>query len=151
MKKSNYQQYLFVLVFILCFFCLFVSFYKQYCLHTSAICNLVQLLVEYSNYSNKHSIQRCVAYQGLGFIKGRCLFQCRYPKVQRLLEGGVYLRPGPYQRKYGKEFSNPLSIIKQVPFPVESRLSSLSSSEEIFGESTPFYQEAPKNPDTITN
>ena len=33
-------------------------------------------------------------------LEGRCLFQCRYLKMQRLLEGGAYLRPGAYQRKY---------------------------------------------------
>ena len=35
-------------------------------------------------------------------IRGRRLIQCGYVKVQRLLEGGSYLRPGAYQREYGK-------------------------------------------------
>ena len=43
-----------------------------------------------------------------------------------------------------KESNHPPSIIKQVPFAIESRLSSLSSSEKIFSESTPIYQEALK-------
>ena len=30
-----------------------------------------------------------------------CLFQCGYPKVQHLLDGSTYLRPGTYYRKYG--------------------------------------------------
>ena len=30
-----------------------------------------------------------------------CLFQCGYSKVQHLLEGSTYLRPGIYYRKYG--------------------------------------------------
>ena len=43
-----------------------------------------------------------------------------------------------------KESNHPPSIIKQVPFSVESRLSTLSSSEKIFNESTPIYEEALK-------
>ena len=50
-----------------------------------------------------------------------------------------------------KESNHPPSIIKQVPFSVESRLSSLSSNEKIFNESTPIYQEALKNLGTIIN
>ena len=34
--------------------------------------------------------------------------------------------------------------MKQVPFSIESRLSSLSSSEKVFNESTPICQEALK-------
>ena len=43
-----------------------------------------------------------------------------------------------------KESNHPLSIIKQVSFLIELRLSSLSSNEKIFNESTPIYQEALK-------
>ena len=38
-----------------------------------------------------------------------------------------------------KESNKPPSVIKQVPFSFESRLSSLSSSEKIFNESKPIY------------
>ena len=41
-----------------------------------------------------------------------------------------------------KESNHPPSIIKQISFSIESRLSSLSSSEKIFNESMPIYQEA---------
>ena len=34
--------------------------------------------------------------RGEALIRGRRLFQCGYPKVRRLLEGGSYLRPGDY-------------------------------------------------------
>ena len=34
-------------------------------------------------------------------LEERRLFQCEYPKVQRLLEGDAYMRPGAYLRKYG--------------------------------------------------
>ena len=50
-----------------------------------------------------------------------------------------------------KESNHPPSIIKQIPFSIESRLSSLSSNEKIFNESTPIYQEALKNLGTIIN
>ena len=43
-----------------------------------------------------------------------------------------------------KESNHPPSIIKQIPFSVESRLSSISSNEKIFNESTPIYQKAIK-------
>ena len=33
-------------------------------------------------------------------IRGGRFFQCGCPKVPRLLEGGAYLRPGVYSRKY---------------------------------------------------
>ena len=33
---------------------------------------------------------------GRALIRGKRLFLCRYPKVPRLLEGRVYLRPGAY-------------------------------------------------------
>ena len=40
-------------------------------------------------------------FRGGVLIKGRRLFQCGYPKVRGLLEGGVFLKPGAYQGKYG--------------------------------------------------
>ena len=39
--------------------------------------------------------------RGEALIRGRRLFQCRYPKVQQLLEGVAYLKPGTSYRKYG--------------------------------------------------
>ena len=43
-----------------------------------------------------------------------------------------------------KESNHLPSTIKQILFSIESRLSSLSSNEKIFNESTPIYQEALK-------
>ena len=43
-----------------------------------------------------------------------------------------------------KESSHLPSIIKRVPFSIESQLLSLSSSKKIFNESAPIYQEALK-------
>ena len=37
-----------------------------------------------------------VLIRGEALIRGRRLFQRGYQKVQRLLEGGAYLRPGAY-------------------------------------------------------
>ena len=51
---------------------------------------LVQLLVEYIHHSNKRR------FRNTALIRGRHLFQCRYPKVRRLLDGGTRLRPGAY-------------------------------------------------------
>ena len=34
--------------------------------------------------------------RGGAFIRERRLFQCGYPKVRRLSEGGAYLRPGAH-------------------------------------------------------
>ena len=39
------------------------------------------------------------AFRDAAFITGRPLFQCGYPKVWRLLEGGAYLRRGTYLRR----------------------------------------------------
>ena len=35
-------------------------------------------------------------FRGTALITGKLLFQSGYPKVQRLLEGGTYLRLGVY-------------------------------------------------------
>ena len=43
-----------------------------------------------------------------------------------------------------KESNHPLSILRQIPLSIESRLSKHSSSEKIFKESTQIYQEALK-------
>ena len=37
-----------------------------------------------------NTIFRGVALRGEALIRGRCLFQCGYPKVQHLLEGCTY-------------------------------------------------------------
>ena len=48
------------------------------------------------------AILTSAAFRGVTLIKGetlireRHLFQCGYPNVLRLLEGGAYLRPGAY-------------------------------------------------------
>ena len=111
MKKSKYQKYCH------CFF-----------VYSSSICILVQLLVEYGNYSNKRSIQRCGSYQRGSLIRGRRLFQCGHPKVRRLLQGGAYLRLGTYLRKYAKLQLNLLPFFFFALFRLDS---SVRNSETI--------------------
>ena len=43
--------------------------------------------------------------RGEAVITGKRLFQCGYLEVRRLLEGGIYLRPISYYRKYGIHFT----------------------------------------------
>ena len=62
------------------------TFSLFYYLHTSSISILVQPLVEYDNFSTKHRIQRCGAYQRRGAYQREVLFQCGYTKVRRLFE-----------------------------------------------------------------
>ena len=53
-----------------------------------------------------------------------------------------YKRPG-YETKYINVQSNhPPNILKQVPISNEKRLSTISSSEEVFEQSKSHYQEA---------
>ena len=74
-----------------------------YCLHTSSICILADLLVEYSNYSNKCYIQSEALISGEALTSGGRLppsnkhlpspllpFQCGYPKKWCLFESGTY-------------------------------------------------------------
>ena len=37
-----------------------------------------------------------VLIRGEALIRGKRLFQCGYPDVRRILEGGTYLKPGAY-------------------------------------------------------
>ena len=68
-----------------------------------------------------------------------------YLDVTLNLENSTYR---PYQKENNeityihKESNHPPSIIKQLPIFLESRLSTLSSNENIFKESIPLYQEA---------
>ena len=76
-----------------------------------------------------------------------------YLDVTLNLENSTYC---PYQKENNQtkyiniESNHPPSIIKQLPLSTESRLSSLSSSEEIFNESVTPYQDA-LNKDTSIN
>ena len=84
MTKPKYQQYFCFIV------CILISYefwfnYQQ---------NIVTILIS-------AAFGGAALIRGEALTRGRRLFQCGYPKVRRLLEGGAYLRPGAYQRKYG--------------------------------------------------
>ena len=72
--------------------------YQQY-FHCFIMCMLVPHPFWFSYQQNMVTIS--VAFKGAALIRGRRFFQCGYPRVRRLLEGGAYLRPGVYQRKCG--------------------------------------------------
>ena len=78
-KKSKYQQY---------FHCFIVCIRGPFAFQFSFQQNIVTILIS-------------AVFRGVALITGRHLFQCGYPKVRRLSDGGTYLRPGAYQRKYG--------------------------------------------------
>ena len=69
----------------------------------------------------------------------------------------MYLNDGSYRpyKKPNEETNyihvnsdHPLSILKQLPVSIEKRLSSLSSSKEIFEETAPYYEQYLSNADT---
>ena len=52
-----------------------------------------------------------------------------------------YQKPDNIIQYIHVESNHPPNIIKQIPKTIEKRLSQLSSSEEIFNESAPFYED----------
>ena len=85
MKKCKYQQ---------CFYCFIVCLLVSYAFQVSCQYNIVTTLIS-------AAFGGAALNSGEALIRGRRLFQCGYQKVRRVLEGGAYLRPGAYQRKYG--------------------------------------------------
>ena len=98
MKKSEYQQY---------FHCFIVCILGP--------CILVQLLVEYSNYSNKHGIQRCGTYYKGGAYWREALISVWIPKGA---QDEAYLRPAAYQRKCGNYFKNFITYWKELNWTI---------------------------------
>ena len=58
-----------------------------YCMYSSFICILVQLLVEYGNYSQKRRIQRCSAYERGGAYWREALISMQIRKDTELIRG----------------------------------------------------------------
>ena len=79
-EKSKYQQY---------FHCFIISILVSYAFWVSCYYNIVTALISVA-------FRAAVLIRGEAIIRGRRLFQCGYPKVGRLLEGGAYLRSGAY-------------------------------------------------------
>ena len=80
MKKSKYQQY--CQCFIVCIPVPYKSWF-------SCLWNMVTIPIS-AAFTGATLIRESA------LIRGRHLLQCGYPKVQRLLGGGAYLRPGAY-------------------------------------------------------
>ena len=74
--------------------------YKQY-LYCFIICMVVPHAVWFSYQQNIITILTSPTFRGEALVIGRRLFQYGHSKMQCLLEGGAYMRPGVYQRKYG--------------------------------------------------
>ena len=85
MIKSKYQQ---------CFHCFIACIIVPYTFWFSYQQNIVTILIS-------PAFRSAALIRGEALLRGRHLFQCGYSKVGRLLEGGAYLRPGAYYRKYG--------------------------------------------------
>ena len=89
-----------------------------YCLHSSSICMLVQLLVKYGNYSNKRRVYRCGVYKGGTYlrkafismwipkgevlIRERCLIEtrCLLQKIRSLISKTSWRRLNSYIWSY---------------------------------------------------
>ena len=112
MKKSKYQQY---------FHCFIVCMLVPYAFWFSYQQNIVTTLIS-------------AGFTDAALIRGRCLFQCRYPKVWRLLAGGHYLRPGAYQRKQGMQ-----QIFRRTPIPKcdFNKVAKYTFSEHLFLRTPP--------------
>ena len=52
-------------------------------------------------------------------IRGKCLFQCEYPKVRRPLEHGAYLLSRTSYRKYSSQWSEYCNIVGQALLLIE--------------------------------
>ena len=74
--------------------------YEHY-LYCFIICMVVPHAIWFSYQQNIITILTSATFRGEALIIGTPLFQCGHSNMQCLLEGGAYMRPGVYQRKYG--------------------------------------------------
>ena len=92
----------------------------------------------------KKSLQKVFKNNGLDGIIQCNMKIVNYLDVTFNLNDGTY---GPYRKSDNiiqyihVESNHPLNIIKQIAKIIEKHLSQLSSNEEIFNESAPFYEE----------
>ena len=92
----------------------------------------------------KKRLQKVFKDNGLNVIIECNMKIVNYLDVTFNLNDGTYR---PYQKPDNiiqyihVESNHPPNIIKQIPKTIEKRLSQLSSSEEIFNESAPFYED----------
>ena len=92
----------------------------------------------------KKHLQKVFKNNGLDVIIECDMKVLNYLNVTFNLNDGTYR---PYQKPDNiiqyihVESNHPPNIIKQIPKTIEKRLSQLSSNEEIFNESAPFYED----------
>ena len=68
----------------------------SFCLRTSSICILIQLLVEYRTILISTEFRCAALIRGEAIGREKRLFQCRYPKLWRFLDCSASLRPSAY-------------------------------------------------------
>ena len=94
----------------------------------------------------KKNIQKIFKEHGSDII-----IQCNvgnYLDVTFNLNEGIYkpyTKPNNEIKYIHKNSNHPLSVIRQIPLSIESRLSTLSFNEKIFQEAVPPYQKALQN------
>ena len=95
----------------------------------------------------KKDFQRIFKEEGLDIVI-ECNKKCvNYLDATLNLTDGSYRpyhKPDDETNYVHKDSDHPPSIVKQLPTAVEKRISDLSSSEEIFEQSKPYYQDALK-------
>ena len=98
-----------------------------------------------ANERIKKDIQKIFKDKGLDIIIKCNLKIVDYLDLTFNLNDGSYRpfrKPGDETNYINVNSDHPPNIIRQVPIAVEQRLSLLSSSEEIFNEAKPYYQDA---------
>ena len=91
----------------------------------------------------KKQLQKVFKNNGLDVIIECNMKIVNYLDVTFNLNDGTYRsyqKPGNIIQYIHVESNHPPNIIKQIPKTIEKRLSQLSSNEEIFSESAPFYE-----------
>ena len=104
-----------------------------------AACNLKKL---------KKLFKKCLRTKGLAIIVNFNMKIVNYLDVTLNLNDGSYRpykKPNDETNYIHVNSDHPPSILKQLPVSIEKRLSSLSSSKEIFEEAAPYYEQCLSN------
>ena len=107
-------------------------------------CQLLRTVVVRKSKKLRKHLQKVFKDNGLDVIIECNMKAVNYLDVTFNLDDGTYR---PYQKPDNKiqyihvESNHPSNIIKQIPKTIKKRLSQLSSNEEIFNESAPFYED----------
>ena len=101
-------------------------------------------LAVFKNTSGLQSVQRMFKNKGLVIIINCNMKIVNYLDVTLNLNDGSYRpykKPNEETNYIHVNSDHPPSILKQLPKSIEKRLSSLSSSKEIFKETAPYYEQ----------